>query len=104
MSKEALNSVLTRFGSSIRYEDGKVSIENEADARANIGRLARLSALGTDAEQGWARYLTRLVAQELGAVPASIHQLYMARGRGEVPPTFTVPAMNLRALSFDAAR
>jgi fructose/tagatose bisphosphate aldolase len=28
----------------------------------------------------------------------------MARGRGEVPPTFTVPAMNLRSLSFHAAR
>jgi fructose/tagatose bisphosphate aldolase len=28
----------------------------------------------------------------------------MARGREEIPATFTVPAMNLRAMSFDAAR
>ena len=28
----------------------------------------------------------------------------MARGRGEVPFTFTTPAINLRALTFDAAR
>jgi fructose/tagatose bisphosphate aldolase len=40
----------------------------------------------------------------MGIIPSSIHDLYMARGRGEVPHTFTVPAMNLRVLSFDAAK
>src|SRR3970040_2916985 len=76
----------------------------EEHARANIGECARLAALGSGEEQAWARYLPRLLALDLGAVPASIHDLYLARGRGEVPPIFTVPAMNLRALSYDAAR
>ena len=35
--------------------------------------------------------------------PASIHELYLARGRGQVPP-FTTPAMNIRVLSYDSAR
>jgi len=42
-------------------------------------------------------------ALETGAVPASIHDLYRARGEGRVGG-FTVPAMNLRTLTYDLAR
>ena len=35
--------------------------------------------------------------------PASIHDLYQARGRGQVHG-FTVPAMNIRAMSYDTMR
>ncbi|MEO5989595.1 MAG: class II fructose-bisphosphate aldolase [Candidatus Eisenbacteria bacterium] len=38
-----------------------------------------------------------------GLYPASIHELYMARGRGELPATFTVPAINIRAITYDTA-
>ena len=44
------------------------------------------------------------MAYKKGVYPSSIHELYMARGRGEVPPTFTVPAVNLRALTYDLAK
>ena len=43
-------------------------------------------------------------ARSTGLYPASIHQLYMARGRGEVPATFTVPAINIRGMAYDTAR
>lgn len=104
MINEASSSVLSHFANSIEYSESGVRILDQGVVRAKIGELARISALGAGAEQSWARYLTRLIALELGAIPSSIHDLYMARGRGEVPPTFTVPAMNLRALSYDAAR
>ena len=42
--------------------------------------------------------------RSVGLYPASINGLYMARGRGEVPPTFTVPAINIRGISYDTAR
>ena len=42
-------------------------------------------------------------SQALGARSASIHELYMARARGEVSG-FTVPALNIRAQTFDMAR
>jgi fructose/tagatose bisphosphate aldolase len=42
-------------------------------------------------------------AARMGAYPASIHEFYMARGRGEFG-AFTVPAVNLRALTYDLAR
>jgi len=43
------------------------------------------------------------IALQCGVYPASIHDLYRAMGKGEVSG-FTVPAINLRMLSYDAAR
>lgn len=39
-----------------------------------------------------------------GIYPASIHELYLARGRGQAPATFTVPAINIRGIAYDTAR
>lgn len=41
-------------------------------------------------------------AYRQGAYPASIHEFYMARGRGEFEG-FTVPAINLRSMTYDLA-
>jgi fructose/tagatose bisphosphate aldolase len=38
-----------------------------------------------------------------GVYPSSIHEFYMARGRGEFSG-FTVPAINLRGMTYDLAR
>jgi fructose/tagatose bisphosphate aldolase len=43
-------------------------------------------------------------ARAVGIYPASIHGVYTARGRGEVPSTFTVPAINIRGAAYDTAR
>ena len=83
---------------------GKVRVKNEARLRATIDRLAQKSALGGGVEQGAARWLIWEAALVLGIVPSSIHDLYTARGRGDTPTNFTVPAMNLRAMTFDCAR
>lgn len=57
---------------------------------------------GRDAREP-ARVAIRDAARSLGIVPASILPLYEARGRGEVGG-FTVPAINVRMLSYDTAR
>lgn len=41
-------------------------------------------------------------AYRQGAYPASIHEFYIARGRGEFEG-FTVPAINLRSMTYDLA-
>ncbi|MCX5696648.1 MAG: class II fructose-bisphosphate aldolase [Candidatus Omnitrophica bacterium] len=43
------------------------------------------------------------IAYKKGIFPSSIHEFYMARGKGEFGG-FTVPAINLRSLTFDLAR
>ena len=50
-----------------------------------------------------ARWLIWEIGQQAGARPASIHELYVARGRGEVS-AFTTPAINVRMLGYDSAR
>jgi fructose/tagatose bisphosphate aldolase len=66
--------------------------------------LAFEAALGDVQTQAAARWLIWETAQALGIRPASIHELYMARGRGDCGCHFTVPAMNLRMLAYDSAR
>ncbi len=51
------------------------------------------------------RWLIWSASQALGCGSASIHDLYRARGRGEIAATaFTVPAINVRAVTYLTAR
>ena len=70
---------------------------------ANIDALVRQAVFGTEDEKAHARWMIWELGQKAGVRPASIHDLYMARGRGDVPP-FTTPAMNVRILSYDTGR
>jgi fructose/tagatose bisphosphate aldolase len=104
MKNQDLKDLLALLDDSIVLEDGKVLVKDHSRLRATVHRLAEVSALESGPRQGLARSLVRQIAQGMGIYPASINQLYHARGRGEVPATFTVPALNLRALAFDAAK
>jgi fructose-bisphosphate aldolase class II len=99
-----IDSVLNMSDSGAVFQEGHIEVKDAVKFRGNVGKLVEQSAVGSGEQQGWARYLVRAAALELGIVPSSIHELYMARGRGDAPHTFTVPAMNLRVLSYDAAR
>ncbi len=57
----------------------------------------------TDAKKAIAKKIVDL-AYKKGIYASSINDFYMARGRGEIPPTFTVPAINLRTLTYDLAK
>ena len=85
--------------------DGRLVIDDEAAFRSTTIRdLAWTAAFATDeATVEAARWLVWEASQELGARSASIQELYVARARGEVDG-FTVPAINLRAQTFDMAR
>ena len=96
--------LLVLLDGSLAIQDDQAQVLDEPRLRATIHRLAEVSALESGIRQGLARYIVRLAALALNCSPASIHSLYLARGLGEVPATFTVPAINLRALSFEAAR
>jgi fructose/tagatose bisphosphate aldolase len=103
MAKE-LQDLLAQIEGSLTVDGMKVTVADEAKLRSNVGKLVEVSALGSGDSVGWARYLVRAAALELGIIPASIHALYLARGRGEAPMTWCTPAFNLRALSYHAAR
>jgi fructose/tagatose bisphosphate aldolase len=104
MNTNDLQDLMALLDGSLELSDEGAKIIDPDKLRKNVHRLAWVSALETGARQRIARYLCRLAALAYGVVPASINDLYLARGRGEVPANFTVPAINLRSLSFDAAQ
>jgi hypothetical protein len=83
----------------------RVVIENEAGFRQRGTRdLAWTSVFSKDeATVEAARWLIWEASQTLDVKSASIHALYKARADGEVHG-FTVPAINIRAQTFDMAR
>jgi len=91
--------------------DGAVSIENGAVAvkdttklgTAHVDDLVQAAVFGEGDTRDNARWMIWELAQHAGIRPASIHDLYVARGRGECGG-FTVPAINVRGLSYDTAR
>src|SRR5256712_4457891 len=70
---------------------------------AALDELVRQAVFGAPHEREQARWLIWEIGQAGGVRPASIHELYLARGRGQVPP-FTTPAINVRVLAYDSAR
>jgi fructose/tagatose bisphosphate aldolase len=104
MANLKIKDILDVLDNSLEIHQGVVRVSNPFRFREKVQKLAEVSALESREKQGLARYLTRAAALDLGIIPASIHDLYIARGRGDVLPIFTVPAINLRALSYDAAR
>jgi fructose/tagatose bisphosphate aldolase len=84
--------------------DGRVQVRREeALASEKMDRLVRDAVFGDQETRDQARWLIWELGQAVGVRPASIHDLYMARGRGEVKG-FTVPAINVRASSYETAR
>jgi fructose/tagatose bisphosphate aldolase len=71
----------------------------------SIDELVYTAVFSTDADaKAQARKQIHMQARQSGAVPSSIYPLYRAIGKGELKPTFTVPAFNIRALTYDVAR
>ena len=68
-----------------------------------IDQLVREAVFGDGDAKSKARKEIHLEARKRGAVSSSIFPLYSAIGRGEVSRRFTVPAFNIRALTYDSA-
>src|SRR5262252_770380 len=83
----------------------RVSVTNPSAITGElVDRLAWTAAFGADPEiKGTARWIIGNLAAAAGIRPASIHDLYLAMGRGEAGG-FTVPAINVRAMAYDTAR
>ena len=98
---ETLNGL---FGAAVSVRDGKVTV---SDAAATTGEamdtLVRAAVFGEGDEKEHARWLIWEIGQAVGVRAASIQDLYMARGRGEVHG-FTVPAINVRGMAYDTTR
>ncbi len=89
----------------IKGNGGDIEVLDEKRLRGTaIDRLIYNAVFSPNKEVlNEARRLIRSLANSLGIRPGSIHDLYAAMGRGECGG-FTVPAINIRGLTYDTAR
>jgi fructose/tagatose bisphosphate aldolase len=101
----SVSELLGLLTGAARLDGGRLVIEDENAFRDRaIDDLAWSATFSDDPDViEAARWVVWEASQELGARSASIQELYLARARGEVHG-FTVPAINLRAQTFDMAR
>jgi len=96
-----LNDFLAASGAAVVR--GRIAVRDARRFRAEtIDSLVWSAVFGSGEARDAARRAIREAAASLGILPASILPLYKARGRGEFSG-FTVPAINIRILSYDTA-
>jgi hypothetical protein len=103
MTPETLSST-SLFGGAVTVADGHVTVHDPAPLQSEqLDQLVHEAVFGEPVAREHARWLIWEIGQAVGVKPASIHDLYIARGRGECGG-FTVPAINVRGASYDTAR
>jgi fructose-bisphosphate aldolase, class II len=107
MTSASAQDLLAGLDGIARIQGSRLLVDAPARLRGDaIDRLVEDAVFNP--EEGLrdaARWLIWSASQALGCGSASIHELYMARGRGEFGATrFTVPAINVRAAAYLTAR
>jgi hypothetical protein len=101
---DATQRVIGLYEGAVTQVPGGVQVRDPGKLRsAATDRVVWQAVFGTGDEREAARWLLWELGQVTGARPASINDLYLARGRGECGG-FTVPAINVRMLAYDTAR
>lgn len=92
------------FEGAVVIDDGRVVVKDPSHiAGPHLDALVREAVFGEDDAREDARWLVWELSQALGVRAASIHDLYIARGKGAYD-NVTVPAINVRGMTYDTAR
>ena len=99
-----LNELKTNLASVFTFHDPLLTIHKPEEVSRIIDKLIYTAVFSVDETlKAKTRKIIHYLAKELGASSASIRPFYDAYTKGEVHG-FTVPAMNLRMLTYDVAR
>jgi len=102
MVSPAINKLISPI---VNVKDGKIIVKDKSKlASKKWDELVWQAVFGKKEDKQSARWVIWETGQSLGIRPASINELYMARGREKVSLDFTVPAINLRGMAYDMAR
>jgi len=106
MIARSIPDLLTRHKAVFELSNGaSIVLKNpQRFVSSTLDQLVVNAVFGESEEvRSAARWIIRRAGLELGVVPSSIQGLYEARARKECKG-FTVPAINVRGLSYDVAR
>lgn len=100
--KKAVDEAVSKAG---RFQGDKFEIQDSSLLNGELlDHLYETAVFSNNTEvKAYARFKIKQLAKAVGIKLASIHDLYCAIGKGKTP-SLTVPAMNLRGLSYDSAR
>ena len=104
MHKNSVEEILSALDGVVAVDGETVTVTNESALPDHAEWLAHSAVFSKGLTKEMARWLIWEIAREVGIFPASIHELYIARGRGDVRLDFTVPAMNIRSVNFYSSR
>jgi len=101
-----MEKILKSLKGVVGVKEDRVEILDEQKVRSElIDNLVYTAVFGSEEEKKAARWLIRAIALELDVVPASIHDLYVnGMAKEEIGKWFTVPAMNIRGMTYDVMR
>ncbi|MDT8306011.1 MAG: class II fructose-bisphosphate aldolase, partial [Anaerolineae bacterium] len=88
----------------VHVDGDRVTVTDREGLKGLGEKLAFSAVFAAGLARDTARWLLWEIGQEVGVFPASIHELYLAIGSGDVAPTFTVPAINVRGMNYYMAR
>jgi fructose/tagatose bisphosphate aldolase len=102
---DAIQQAADLYSGAVKVIPGGVEVRDAAKLRSPAtDRLVWQAVFGDTEAREAARWLLWELGQVSGVRPASINGLYLARGRGDAPSGFTVPAINVRMMAYDTAR
>jgi fructose/tagatose bisphosphate aldolase len=104
MKADSVETLLESLNGIVSIDGNNVTVDNESLLREKVDGLVYSAVFSDGLARDTARWILWQLGQALGIYPSSIHELYMAVGRGDAPHSFTVPAINVRAMNFNTAR
>jgi len=103
---ENVAGLMHALGGAVAVNDAaaSVTVHDRGAVRGDLmDTLAWNAAFGQNGVKGAAIWLIRAIGEQVGVIPASIHDYYMAAGRDEFA-NVTVPACNIRGMTYDSSR
>ncbi|RKQ63658.1 fructose/tagatose bisphosphate aldolase [Thermovibrio guaymasensis] len=98
--------ILRELDGVLELEEDRVKVLDERKLKEElIDDLIYTAVFGDEEAKDVSRWVIRAAALDLRIVPSSIHDLYTGpMAREELPKWFTVPAMNIRGITYDVMR
>jgi fructose/tagatose bisphosphate aldolase len=104
MLLKSVEELVQHLSGVAELEGDQVQVTDAQRLPDRIDSLVYTAVFGQGLVRDTARWLIWELGRAVGIYPASIHEMYMASGRGELPQRLTVPAINVRAMNFNTSR
>ncbi|HCB49092.1 MAG TPA: aldolase, partial [Chloroflexi bacterium] len=104
MIATSVEQLLNNLEGTVQVKADRVSVIDSRSLQLKVDSIVYNAVFAEGLVRDTARWLLWELGQQLGIYPSSIHEFYMAAGRGELPKSCTVPAINVRAMNFNTSR